>query len=274
MTTGAPGPTAERLPPDLEPVHAAHLETWWFATWDVEGAAWWISISAHPATRRSWYAAAWVEPGARPVVVADAEMPWPRPERYLEIRGRGLWAHHVCEEPLQRWSIGLEAVAVAHDDPAQGLDDGWGDPDGLAGDVEWEGVGDVVERSDGSYDQPCRVDGVLERVGRELRPDDAPGHRGRIIGGVEEPALIVAGRLAGRPVAATAAAPWSAVELPRHATVELDGTQVSASATAHAAWRWPDGSVHAVAPVTLTAADGRTGTGLARWRATAGGSAA
>ncbi|MEM8904867.1 MAG: hypothetical protein AAGF02_14290 [Actinomycetota bacterium] len=201
-------------------------------------------------------------------MVADAEMPWPRPERYLEIRGRGLWAHHVCEEPLRRWSVGLEAVAVAHDDPGQGLDDGWGDPDGLAGDVEWEAIAAPVAHRPGTFDQPCRVDGVLERVGRELRPDDAPGHRGRIAGGATQPGLIVTGRLAGTPVSAMAEARWSPVELPRHATVELDGTRTSVTATAHAAWRWPDDSTHAVASVALTGADGRTGTGVAHWCAT------
>ncbi len=271
MSIGAPEPASERLPPDLRALHTDHLETWWFATWDVDGVAWWISISVHVASRRSWYAAAWIEPEARPVVVADAEMPWPRPERYLEIRGRGLWAHHVCEEPLRRWSVGLEAVAVAHDDAAQGLDDGWGDPDGLAGDVEWESTGEVVARRAGVFDHPCRVDGVLERVGQELQLDGAPGRRGRVTGGVDEPALIVAGRLGEASVAGVADARWSPVELPRHATIELDGTHVSATATAHAAWRWPDGSTHAVASVALTAADGRTGSGIARWRAAPSG---
>lgn len=238
--------------------------TWWFAFWDGTGVAAWIQITAHGPSRRSRYVATWVEPGATSVVVADAEMPWPKPERYLEIRGRGLWAHHVCEEPLERWSVGLEAVAVAHEEPAQGLEDGWGDPDGLAGDLEWEAVAPPVARSDG-YDQPCRVDGVFERVGREIRPDDAPGHRGRFAGD-DEPALVIVGRLDGTPVAAVTDARWSPVELPRHATAELDGTQVSVTPTAHAAWRWPGGAAHAVAPVELTAADGRTGTGLARWR--------
>ncbi|MEM9608761.1 MAG: hypothetical protein AAGA99_15160 [Actinomycetota bacterium] len=262
MTVGVVPATWERLS-DLD----GERSSWWFAAWDTEAVGCWIQVTAHRPSGRTWYVATWVEAGGSPVIVADDEMPWPRPERYLEIRGRGLWAHHVCEEPLQRWSVGLEAVAVAHDDPAQGLDDGWGDPDGLAGDLEWEGIGPVTTRGAG-YDQPCRVDGVYERVGRELRLDDASGHRGRFTGD-DEPSLVLVGRLEGRPVAAVGEARWSPVELPRHASADVDGATVSAAPTAHVAWRWPDGATYAVASVELTSADGRTGSGLVRWRGVA-----
>jgi len=48
-------------------------------------------------------------------------------------RGEGLWLS-LTEESAGHWSIGLEAFALALDDP----DDAWGVPTPLGLDLEWE----------------------------------------------------------------------------------------------------------------------------------------
>lgn len=253
-----PDANSERLGSD-----GADVETWWFAAWGLrDGAALWEQITVHRRSRRTWYVAALADPGRSSVLVVDDEMPWPRPERYLEIRGRGIWSHHVCEEPLQRWSVGIEAAGVAHDDPAAGLDDGWGAPDGLAADLEWEATGPVISTIDG-YVHACRVDGVLERVGEEIHIDEATGARGRYAGSFAARAGSLT--FAGDVGLAEADSKWSPVELPRHGTFRVGETEVSVMPDAHAAWRLPDGTVTAIASVTTMSAAGVGGAGIARW---------
>ncbi len=197
----------------------------------------------------------------RGVLTIDDDLAWPRPERYLEVRGHGAWAHHVCEEPLARWSLALEATAVAHDDPSDGLGTGWGDPDGLAHDLEWEATGPAVG-SGLAYGQPCRVDGVLERVGVRHVVDGWDGARGRRR--ARHAGVVVAGRVGTAAVVHDSASRWSGRELPRHVTVKDRRATASCAPVDAATWRWRDGE-HAFATVAMSASDGRTGRGLARW---------
>ena len=53
------------------------------------------------------------------------------------IRAPGLWLSLTCETPGEHWSVGLEAFALAVDDP----DDERGDLVALGLDVEWEAPG-------------------------------------------------------------------------------------------------------------------------------------
>lgn len=55
------------------------------------------------------------------------------------IRHHGLWLSLVCETPGEHWSVGLEAFALAVDDP----DDERGDLVPLGFDLEWEAPGRV-----------------------------------------------------------------------------------------------------------------------------------
>jgi hypothetical protein len=59
--------------------------------------------------------------------------------RDFDVRGPGLWLSLVCETPGEHWTIGLEAFALAVDDP----DDERGDLVALGLDVEWEAPGRV-----------------------------------------------------------------------------------------------------------------------------------
>ncbi|HZQ28880.1 MAG TPA: hypothetical protein VFA94_14380 [Acidimicrobiales bacterium] len=94
------------------------------------------------------------------LVVRDAAIELPRSPSSLQLRAEGLWVDHNCETPLQHWSVGLEAfaLAVAH------VDDEVGDrvPFGL--DLEWEASG-PPEGGEGEYRVPAAVYGdvLVER---------------------------------------------------------------------------------------------------------------
>jgi hypothetical protein len=80
---------------------------------------------------------------ARPghdLVVLD-EPDAPRPRAGLEIRASSLWADAIEEEPADRWTIGLEAFALAVDDPGDAV--GLRVPLGF--DLEWERTGPDTE---------------------------------------------------------------------------------------------------------------------------------
>ena len=71
-----------------------------------------------------------------PLVVVDHE--GTVAARSLEVRSSGLWADLVCETPLRHWSYGLEAFALAIDEPTELLSRARGDrvPLGWELDVE------------------------------------------------------------------------------------------------------------------------------------------
>jgi hypothetical protein len=80
-----------------------------------------------------------VRPGHDLVVLDEPDAPAPRAG--LEIRASGLWADAIEEEQGQRWTIGLEAFALAVDHP----DDPVGRRVPLGFDLEWERSGPDVE---------------------------------------------------------------------------------------------------------------------------------
>jgi len=63
--------------------------------------------------------------------------------RGFDGRGDGLWLSLVCETPGEHWTVGMEAFALAVDDPDDergdrvplGLDIEWGAPGWVFGDV-------------------------------------------------------------------------------------------------------------------------------------------
>lgn len=92
--------------------------------------------------------------GRRYLLVRDDDAPWPDGPP-LELRSEGLWAAATCETPLAHWGIGLEAFAVAFDDPLEAWGREWGDRVALGFDLEWEDEGG----------QPCRWDDGYVRWG-------------------------------------------------------------------------------------------------------------
>ena len=72
------------------------------------------------------------------LVVRDDDAP-PPALGTLDVRSHGLWVSLTCEEPGVHWSVGLEAFALAVDDPG----DERGDLVPLGLDIEWEAPGRV-----------------------------------------------------------------------------------------------------------------------------------
>jgi hypothetical protein len=111
------------------------------------------------------------------VAVFDHEVALPA-GRSLELRAEGLWADHNCEEPLERWSLGLEAFAVGMDDPADAYRGMIGDRVPFGFDLEWETDRGGVYPWIGStrYEVSCNVHGEI-LVGDETIEFDGIGQR-------------------------------------------------------------------------------------------------
>ncbi|MGE0728221.1 MAG: hypothetical protein AB7O92_06695 [Acidimicrobiia bacterium] len=130
-----------------------------------------IALLRFPAAGVVWYSTAVFREGERVVALAD-EFPL---KRTLELRGNGLWADHNVEDPFVHWSIGLEAFALALDDPAD--ERGERVPLGYDLDVELDPAS-LRRRGDG-YEQPARVHGEV-LVGMEAYELDGVGWRAHL----------------------------------------------------------------------------------------------
>lgn len=148
-------------------------EHWSFEYW-APGAALGCSVrlTLVPGSGVAWFWAALVGPGRPLVAVRDCEVALPR-GRSLEVRGPGLWADLVCETPMEHWSVGLEAAAVAYDDPLEAWGGERGDPIPFGLDLEWELDG-------------CEPDQWELEQGQMPGDHEARGYRqfGRVSGGV------------------------------------------------------------------------------------------
>ena len=110
-------------------------DTWrWSWGEDADGEAGHLGLVL-PAVGPVRVTASLARPGHDLVVLDDPDVPRPRTGR--EVRASGLWADAIEEEPGQRWTIGLEAFALAVDHP----DDTVGIRVPLGFDLEWERTG-------------------------------------------------------------------------------------------------------------------------------------
>jgi hypothetical protein len=110
-----------------------------------------LAIAFPPDRSRVRVTAVLARPGEDLVVLDEPDAPWPRPGS-MEIRASGLWVDAIEEEPAQRWTIGLEAFALAVDDPAATV----GVRVPLGFDLEWERSG-----PDADGRPPARVHGEV-----------------------------------------------------------------------------------------------------------------
>lgn len=231
-----------------------------------------VRLGLYPNLGVTWYWACLVGVDRPLVTVIEHEAPLVRGQGW-ELRAPGLWSEVVVETPLDHVTVGLEAFAVALDDPTEVYRSGWGDrvPFGL--DLEWESDGtesfayDITSR----YEIPCRVHGEI-LVGEERIDFDGWGQRdhswgvrdwwsfpwcwsagrlddGRRFHGVVLPFPHTTGYV-GQPgsldsvTAGTAIADLDGEGLARSATVTLGALELAVEPVA-----W--------APILLTAPDGR-----------------
>jgi hypothetical protein len=144
-------------------------EAWEFRWGTADGDGGFVRLALHPDDRVAWFWAYLLRPGIGPVAVRDHEVALPR-GKALEIRADSLWAELVCETPGEHWSIGLEAFAVALDEPADALAGEIGERVAFGLDLEWETTGGA----DGGDAWPGRLRGDV-LLGRDSIPVDTPG---------------------------------------------------------------------------------------------------
>jgi hypothetical protein len=166
-----------------EALHDPGFELFWSESWYFDFAArdgslgGYVRVGLYPNLGVIWYWACLVGEGRPLVTVIDHEIP-PARTGSLEVRTSGLWADHNCETPLDHWSLGLEAFAVAFDDPAEAYGAMWGERVPFGFDLEWETNGGAFRYPPGvdRYEVPCRVHGEV-LVGAETLEIDAVGQR-------------------------------------------------------------------------------------------------
>jgi hypothetical protein len=142
-----------------EPGGSAWLERWTFEAWDKDATFGAIAaITLAPAAQHAWYWASVVRDGHSLLTLVDTELHIPKSS--LALRGPALWADHVCETPLEHWTVANEAYGVALDDPEEALGAQRGDLVPLGFDLEWEAADDPIELADG-YTIAATVNGEI-----------------------------------------------------------------------------------------------------------------
>ncbi|MGH8976547.1 MAG: hypothetical protein ACRDV7_00625 [Acidimicrobiia bacterium] len=165
-----------------EAAHPPGAGAWWSDAWHLDaatsdGVGLTLHLECYPNQKTAWFWTYLVLPSlSGPVVVRDHEVPLPR--QGLEVRAEGLWSELWCETPLEHWTYGLEAFAVALDTPDAALTGELGERVPIGLDLEWEVDGPVwahrADRPVAGYAAPGMVHGDV-LLGRERFALDAPG---------------------------------------------------------------------------------------------------
>ena len=153
-------------------------ESWYFDFVDGDGGiAGWFRLGLYPNLGVAWYHAFLCGPDRPTVAVIDVEAQIPAST--LELRSHGLWADHVCETPLDHWSLANEAFGVSVASPADlyAPGDVRGDLVPFGIDLEWETDGEPYHYGFTTrYEIPCRVHGEVA-LGDERIQVDGHGQR-------------------------------------------------------------------------------------------------
>jgi hypothetical protein len=153
------------IEPVEESLHEGCIDEWWFGWWVPGGAGGICGHRSDPVQRLLGYWWAWVAPGEKLLHIAD----WQIPMRTTDglMKGELLWAEHVCEFPLEQWTVSNESRATAIDGPTDVKGLGYGMPTAIASDLEWYAVSPSVLLDEGhGYEQSGVVHGVVEVEGR------------------------------------------------------------------------------------------------------------
>ncbi len=160
-----------------EPVGDRWSETWSFDLASADGElGGWVAFTRH--ADHAWYQAMLTGPRRQLLAVLDHHVPFR--SNPLEVRTTGLWADHVCETPLEHWTLGLETFALGLDDPLELHGRQHGDSVALGFDLEWESDGPVLDLPEqaevAGYEVGCRVHGEV-LVGRDVIDFEGVGSR-------------------------------------------------------------------------------------------------
>ena len=179
------GPSPADESPHPPSGDATFVESWSFVAGPSPVApALEVELGLRPTLGDAWFTARLTGPEDRIVVIVDHALAAPR-RPHLEVRAPGLWADHVVEEPLRRWSLGAEAfgvaLALAEVSGADLLDPSLrGERVPVGWELEWENDDDPrwVGAAPGErrYVAGCAVTGEV-LVGHDRYELDAAGHR-------------------------------------------------------------------------------------------------
>lgn len=125
--------------------------------------------------RTAWYWAALARAGHHLLHVADFDVPL-RADPFI-VKGEALWAEHLCDAPMEQWSVGNETFASAIDDADDALGRAYGTPTPIAFDLEWYATGEPSLVTDG-YEQVGTVHGAIDIAGEpRIELAEVPAHR-------------------------------------------------------------------------------------------------
>lgn len=147
------------LPGDERRHPEAPIEEWVFTCWSADASVGVVSGYRIVSASRGWYWAALARVGRPLLHVAEWEVPL-RSDPLL-VKAPGLWAEHICDDPLRQWTVGNETYASALDDPAEALGRAYGTPTAIAFDLEWYATATPEPMANG-YAQAGEVHGVVE----------------------------------------------------------------------------------------------------------------
>lgn len=256
-------PTGERL-----------WNEWWYFDFAAPDGSLggFVRLGLYPSLGMAWYWAYLVRRREPLLVVRHHEAAVPR-GRSLEVREEALWSALYCETPGEHWTIGLEAFAVALDDPMDAYRGERGDRVALGFDLEWEAEAPTSDYAGVTrYGQPCRVSGEI-LVDRQRLEFSGWGHREHGWGVWDwwRPGWIwAAGRLQdGTAFQASAPGVHAGDGLPGPAAMALEGIALTASPLMFAPLPLdaPNGSTSRLvrALSRFDAVDARWGFGWAEW---------
>jgi hypothetical protein len=152
------------------------VDEWVFAAWAPDASA--GLVSGHRLFgRRSWYWFALAHAGHPMLHVTEWDVAV-RADPFI-VKAPEMWAEHHCVAPLEQWTIGNEAHAVALDDPAEALGRGYGTPTPMATDIEWYATGPPTPIA-GGFSQPGVAHGQVELRDRpHVEWSEVPARRWR-----------------------------------------------------------------------------------------------
>ena len=154
MAADAHGPTAadEAAHPDVA------VEAWWFWGANADASAG-LFVGFELRGRRFDYWAGLVREGHPYLYVEELNGSGLRGG--LEIKPPEMWADHVCDVPMQQWSVGNEAHGVLLDDPLEALRRAYGTVVPVTFDVEWYASA-PPSAIDHGYEQEGEIDARIE----------------------------------------------------------------------------------------------------------------
>lgn len=163
-------------PTDEFPHAGVGVDEWVFTAWTDDGRL--GVVSGHRLLGAvAWYWSALVEVGQPLMHIAEWEVRVRRDP--FVVKAPEMWAEHHCDAPLEQWSIGNEAYAVALDDADEALGRAYGHPTPLAMDLEWYATAAPTVATDG-FEQVGVVHGSIEILGRPtVEVTEIPAHRWR-----------------------------------------------------------------------------------------------